>query len=211
MSSKVEIDTSEFDKNSAGLLEQLGEFTKSTLRRAASAFAHFAARFTPPDVREDKIKKERYFRPIYNLKELIDSGKAITLDKYQYKKGKRWKVFDDKHNKILAYTTSQSEAKKLAKIETRGLMKVMWGKSLPDIGGNVPAAIQRLLSKSPALRQLPYSESALEEKDGEVSVEIENKATGIERVSAMAEANGYRAAEKTLKVMQQFMDREREI
>ena len=211
MSSKVTIDTSEFDKNAQTLLAQLAEFTKDALRKAASAFAHFAARYTPPEIGQDKIKKERYLRPIYNLKELIDTGRAIPLDRYQYAKGKRWKVFDDKHNKILAYTASQAEAKKLAKIETRGLLKVMWGKDLPDIGGNVPVALQRLISKSPQLRPLPYNRVELKEEDGELSVEIENKASGIERVSNMAEANGYRAAEKTLRVMQQYMDRNREI
>lgn len=205
----VKIDTTEYDKNAQELLAQLGEFATDALRRAASAFAHSAAKYTPPDISQDKIKKERYYRPIFNLKELIDSGKAIQLDIWQYKKGKRWKVIDDKQHKVLAYTSSQSEAKKIAKIETRGLLKVMWGKEMPDIGGNVPAALQRLIGKSPQLRPLPYNRVTLESENGETSVEIENKGTGIERAAPMAESHGYASAMNTLSHIQKFFEKDR--
>ena len=211
MSTQVTVDTSEFDENVQKLLKELGDFAQDALKKAASAFAHYAARYTPPDIGQDKIKKERYFRPIFNLRELIDSGKAIELDKFQYSKGKRWKVIDDRNHKILAYTSSQAEAKKLAKIETRGLMKTMWGKNFDKADMNVPVALQRLLSKSPQLRPLPYNNVKMDMKAGVAEVEIENKATNIEKVSKLAEAHGYRSAEKTLKTIQTKLDERKEL
>lgn len=211
MSVKADIDTSEYDENVAKLLKELGAFAQDALKKAASAFAHFAARYTPPDIGQDKIKKERYYRPIFNLKELIDSGKAIPLDRIQYSKGKRWKVIDDRNHKILAYTSSQADAKKIAKIETRGLMKTMWGKNFDKADMPVPVALQRLLAKSPQLRPLPYNDVKMDVKDGIAEVEIENKATNIENVSKLAEAHGYRAAEKTLKTIQTKLDERRQL
>lgn len=211
MSTSVTVDTSEYDANMEAYLKELGDFAQDALKKAASAFAHFAARYTPPDIGQDKIKKERYYRPIYNLRELIDSGKAIPLDRIQYSKGKRWKVMDDRNHKILAYTSSQSEAKRIAKIETRGLMKTMWGKNMDRADMKVPVAIQRLVAKSPQLRPLPYNNVKMEMKDGIAEVEIENKATNIEKVSKMAEAHGYRSAEKTLKTIQTKLNERRQL
>ena len=184
MSVKADIDTSEYDENVAKLLKELGAFAQDALKKAASAFAHFAARYTPPDIGQDKIKRDRYYRPIFNLKELIDSGKAIPLDR---------------------------NAKKIAKIETRGLMKTMWGKNFDKADMPVPVALQRLLAKSPQLRPLPYNDVKMDVKDGIAEVEIENKATNIENVSKLAEAHGYRAAEKTLKTIQTKLDERRQL
>lgn len=75
----------------------------------------------------------------------------------------------------------------------------------------MPVALQRLISKSPQLKPLPYNEVKLDVKPGVAEVEIENKATNIERVSKLAEAHGYRAAEKTLSTIKTKLEERKEL
>jgi hypothetical protein len=53
-----------------------------------------------------------------------------------------------KKGTAFAYCKKLSQTKKFAKITTRGLSRVMWGKNLNSIGAKVPTVITSILKRS---------------------------------------------------------------
>lgn len=75
------------------------------------------------------------------------------------------------------------------------LLKVMWGKNIQSIGVTMPNALKRLLNRSPKLRTLNYNKVYMQKNDDDVfSLNIENRATGIQRVGLNAKRNGTNSA-----------------
>lgn len=210
-------DISELKNGIKKVLSSVDEEAKTSMTRTAEVFASAAARWTPPFNAGKKtfstrgsetIPKEKYFRPIINLISLVKgeiSGlSANEIDRGQLRQGRRWKVLNTRNKSMrnapaYAYCTTQAQAKRLARIETRGLAKVMWAKNINRIdGANVPRFIQKLISKSPMLEEINYNEASLRQNDTETTVEIENKATNIERYAAYAEKAALDIAKKEL-------------
>ena len=134
----------------------------------------------------------------------------------QYRKKMKYKVLYTKSGikkgTAFAYTKTKAQAKKAAKIETRGLSRVMWGKNLTSIGATVPNSILKILSKSTRLNSLNFNTVKLASANDEQSVEVTNSVTAIERYAKKAELAGYRKVSNSLmREMKQIANREREL
>ena len=206
---KLKFDTEDLDKKIEQVVERTREHAIETLRHSAKVFANAAAKHTMPNKGYLTIPKAKYNRPYVNLRALV-AGKiqglrATEIDLGQLKNGMMFKIFNTRKTSnlrrapVYKYCRSKEELVTLRRIENRGLAKVMWGKSLEQIGSNVPVAIQRLISKSPHLGSLDLSRTSFEEKDNEISVVIENKAYDIERYADYARNEGYKAALNEMK------------
>ena len=194
-------DLKDFEKNAKKCAEDIQNETEPILKKSVKVFANAAAKATWPDKGKSSIRNTLYFRPVLSLKKLI-AGEyakypASEIDKGQLKRGMRYKVVNTKKGKrgqAYAYTKTLAEAKALSRIETRGLNRVMWGKSVTDIGVDVPLGIQNLIKKSPKLGSLPYSKTTFGKEQDSQYVEVTNSATGIES----AGKDGVKAGDKAV-------------
>lgn len=203
---KFDYDLKDFEKKANQVISDVQSETEPILKKSTIVFANAAAKKTPPDIGSYRIKKERYFRPVISLKKLLagEYGKytASEIDRGQFSRGMRYKVINDRkrnENAAYAYTKTLADAKALSRIKTRGLSKTMWGKSLTQIGVDVPLGIQRLISQSPRLSELPYSRTSYGKEPNVQYVEITNQAKNIERFGKMAERAGEKAVARELK------------
>ena len=208
---KLDFDTKDFEEKSKALMAEIKGESEEIVKHSAVVFANAAAKWTPPRKNGSLslvIPNDKYMRPYAVLSILIQGGydglQATEIDKIQYQNGMKFKIYNTKKNKTsrapaYAYCRTKGELKKLRRIANRGLAKAMWGKSLSQIGVNVPIGIQRLINKSPALAGLDYSTTEMHVEDDSVYVTIENRATDIEKYAAAAEAYGYRKVAAELK------------
>jgi hypothetical protein len=200
----------DFIKKANEVIKEAKAESVKIIQACAAAFANGAAKFTPPSIGKNSIEKKYYERPFVVLLRLIRGGyagmAATEEDKQQFRNGMIYKVLDTRYpnkfrsNVAFGYCKTKGQLKKLCKIETRGLSRVMWGKDLEEIGVKVPVAIQRLLRKSPKLQSLDFNKNKIIENGDTVAVEIENDVARIERYGKMAEKAGYTNAEKALRV-----------
>ena len=200
---KMQYDMKDFEQKANKLVQDVMSESEEIVKHSAVVFANAAAKWTPP--RKDgsmslNIPKEKYERPFVVLSKLIageyDGLYATEIDRAQYQRGMKFKIYNTKKNKperapAFAYCKTKGELKRLRRIAHRGLAKVMWGKSLDQIGVNVPIGIQRLINKSPALETLDYSDTELTNEADKVSVTIKNSASDIEKYASAAERYGY--------------------
>ena len=129
---------------------------------------------------------------------------ATQIDLGQLKRGMVYKVFNTKRQSKMerapafGYCKTKYDLERMRRIKHRGLAKAMWGKSLNQIGLQIPLHIQRLMShaNSPALEELNYSSTKLTEDPAAdtVTVEVENKAENIERYAEVARNRAYEIA-----------------
>lgn len=206
---KLEFDMGDFEKAIERVIMKTKEQAKEVLRHSAKVFANAAAKHTMPNKGYVTIPNKKYDRPYVNLRALaagkIEGLRASEIDLGQLRNGMIFKIFDTRRTSNLKrapaykYCRTKEELKILRRIKNRGLAKAMWGKSLTQIGTNVPLSIQKLLRKSPHLESLDLSSSRFEEKDDDISVVIENKAYDIERYADYARNEGYKAALRELK------------
>lgn len=207
-------DTKEYEENVRKFIDEVRKSQEELLKKAATFFATAAAKFSPPSIGQNKIEKKFYTRPILSLQELIANGEASSIDEYQFKAGKKFKIVNTKNGKekAYAYCKTASEAKKLAKIANRGLARVMWGKSLPEIGVRIPNTIQALIKKSPNLEKLNYSSSSLTTNEECMSIlEIENSSEKVEQFNHFAVKHGEDNAQKGMKIWaRNFINNNRE-
>lgn len=202
----------------------------------AIRFAEAAARFTPPNIGKATIDEKYYSRPIYSLTDLAKGlvrtprGRRVHATKEDYealRNGFKYKVVNTKYrlprelkNKAVAYTKGINEAKRIAKIERRGLSKYSWGGMLNNVKQNLNAQIatgekrpevftvsklpnifQRLARKSPAITkymwgtyQWHFYPSNKEVK--RISFTIENRLAEIQSYGSLAIRQGLNAARK---------------
>ncbi len=209
-------DLSSFNENVKRVIADIREETGEILKKSAVVFVNAAAKQTPPDIHSYTIKKERYERAFYVLIRLVRGGyhrvHATEEDREMLKQGMVYKVVDSRTRKAVGYCKTKQELKKLRRIETRGLSKVMWGKSLSEIGLPIPIGIQRLMNKSPLLKSLPYSKTSFYKQEESQTVEVTNKASKIENFGRSAEAAGQRAVARELRWrLKAIADKERKI
>lgn len=214
MSFKVRLkyDLDEFQSKCNELMQNIRKETVDILKKSTVVFVNAAAKATPPKRNGSfsmTIEKEKYQRPFVSLLKLIrgECGglTANEIDRSQFAKGMKFKIFNTRNTSNLskapayAYCRSKGELKQLCRIKHRGLAKVMWAKSLTNIGVNIPIGIQRLINKSPALNDLTYSKTTLENEEDKATVKILNQATNIDKMGDNAKRQGYYKVAKELK------------
>ena len=203
---RFDYDMSEFEANSKKVIEDIQHETKNMLIKASTDFADGAAKATPPSIGKASIEKKYWSRPILVLGLLIrnkyPNHKPTKEDYDQYRKKMKYKVLYTKSGikkgTAFAYTKTKMQAKKAAKIETRGLSRVMWGKNLSSIGATIPNSILRILAKSTKLNNLNFNTVKMISQQDEQGVEITNSVTAIERYAKKAELAGYRKVSNAL-------------
>lgn len=217
---KVSWDTEDFEKKLKEVGEKIQEETDDMLVRLSTSFVGGAAKATPPSIGKASIEKKYWTRPILSLALLVrnryQNFKATKEDYEQYRKKMKYKVLYTKSGvkkgTAWAYTKTKAAAKKAAKIETRGLSRVMWGKNLGDIGAKVPNSLLRILAKSTKLSTLNFNTVKQIKTDEERSVEITNSVKAIERYAKKAELIGYKAVTNSLmRELRGIADKKREV
>lgn len=197
---KFDWDTDEFEKNLEEVRTELQKDTKSILIRNAPKFVEAAAKYTPPTLGKNTIDKTRYERPVLVLSRLVNGGysdfKPTQEDIAQLRKKMVYKVLNTKtgvkKGTAYAYCKTKGQAKKLSKIQTRGLARVMWGKKLESIGSKTPNSILRLMKKSPAIATMNYSTQSVINSNDETSLIFENNAKFIERIARLGKEQGFK-------------------
>ena len=192
--------TEEFEKNLEELQKEIKADTKNILIRNAPKFAEAAAKYTPPSLGKNSIDKAKYFRPILVLSRLVNGGysqyKPTQEDINQLRKKMVYKVLNTKtgvkKGEAYAYCKTKGQAKKLSKIKTRGLARIMWGKNLEKIGAKTPNSILRLIRKSPDVNTMNYSKQSIINSSDETSLTFENSAKFIERIADLGKRQGER-------------------
>lgn len=217
---KLNYDTSEFEANTKKVIEDIQNETKNMLIKASTDFADGAAKATLPSIGKASIEKKYWSRPILVLGLLIrnkySTYKPTKEDYIQYHKKMKYKVLYTKtgirKGTAFAYTKTKAQAKRAAKIETRGLSRVMWGKNLTSIGATIPNSILRILSKSTKLNNLNFNTVKIVSSNDEQGIEITNSATAIERHAKKAELAGYRKVSNALmKEMKKIAEKPHEL
>ena len=197
---KFDWETKDFEKNLEELRKEIKEDTKDILIRNAPKFAEAASKYTPPDIGKNTIDKAKYARPILILSRLVNGGyyqyKPTQEDINQLRKKMVYKVLNTKSGvkkgTPYAYCKTKGQAKKLSKIKTRGLARIMWGKNLEQIGAKTPNSILRLIRKSPDVSSLNYSKQYIINSNAETSLIFENSAKFIDRISDIAKRQGFK-------------------
>lgn len=203
---KFSYDMSDFEQKANQAAKDIKDDTVETVKYCANVFSNAAAKYTPPSIGKNSIEKKYYERPFLVLIRLIRGGyagkTASEEDREQYKNGMVYKVLDTRKGKsdTFAYCRTKGQLRQLRRIANRGLSRVMWGKDLEEIGVKVPAAITRLIGKSPNLTKLDFNDNRMETNDDVVEVEIENDVANIERYARFAEKKGYDKVRSALAV-----------
>lgn len=188
MNLESKIDTKPLQKEIQKAAAELHQEAKESLLKSASVFASAAQKFTPPfnygASSSASIPKKFYYRQVKSLKEIAKLREGNTQDYEMLRKGFLYKIFRTSegslnvprnYNKAYAYARTAQEAKRLARIETRGLMRAMWGKNLYEIDAKVPTTIKNILMKSPKLEGMEYNDVSLKDEGDGWTVEITNK------------------------------------
>lgn len=148
----------------------------------SEAFVKNAAKNSPPQIGKASISREFYTRPILNLIKLArgeyNAYRFTQQDSIALKNKMIFKIINTKKgvkkNTAFGYAKTQAQAKKLAKIQTRGNLRYQWGKNLNDIGGKIPTSILALQRKAKALKDLDYNKIYF--TDNKSTVIIQNAA-----------------------------------
>lgn len=201
-------------------------------------FSVAAAKFTPPNMGKAYIDAKYYNRPIYSLTDLArglvrtSRGRRVYATKEDFtalRAGYRFKVVNTRYRatrqqrrEAYAYTKGINEAKRLARIQHRGLSKYSWGSMINNIEediqnqfdegvtpqqlsvfrvNNLPPIFQRLLRKSPAIKKFNWGtydwDFLPSPKNIErISFRITNRLAQIETYGKIAIDQGIRAASK---------------
>lgn len=126
-----------------------GFYTEYFARMMLRKFAETAARYSPPNIGKASIEEKYYYRPIYKLEDLAKglcrttTGKRLYATKEDYaalRKGMKFKIMNTKYRvkrgTVYAYAKGINEAKRLSRIENRGLTKYSWGNILQTFNKN---------------------------------------------------------------------------
>lgn len=204
----------------------------------ALKFSQAAAKFTPPNIGKAYIDPKYYSRPIYSLEDLAKGlvrtarGRRIHATREDFaalRNGFKFKVVNTKYRAsrmermtAVAYTKGINEAKRLARIENRGLSKYSWGGMMNnseeaiqkqfDEGihplqlsvfklGNLPPIFQRLLRKSPSIQKYNWGTYDWDFRPSprdvkKIEFTVENRLAQIEAYGRLAISKGINAASR---------------
>lgn len=218
---KFDYDMEQFKANIERLINKIKGNTKEILIEASSEFAKQASKYTPPCIGKNSIEKKYYTRPILVLKTLINGGyadfKATKQDVEQFRINKmKFKILNTKKgvekDTAFGYCKTKSQAKKMAKIANRGLARVLWGKSLPEINAQIPNNIFRLMNKSPNMTNKRLSITSYDQKDEEETITINNKFTNLSSFGKLAQKHGLKKVTSYInKKIKQIAEKNQEV
>ena len=118
------------------------------------------------------------------------------------RKGFLYKVVNTKagvkKGTAFAYCKKLSQTKKFAKITTRGLSRVMWGKDLNQIGAKVPTVISSIIKRSKDVTRVDLNDVKLKSNNDVYEIQIINNVANIERYAKIALNQGYLRAQKAI-------------
>lgn len=196
-------------------------------------FSVSAARFTPPNIGKAYIDAKYYNRPIYKIEDLAKGlirtsrGRRLYATKEDFaalRNGFKYKVMNTKYRvrpgTVFAYAKGINEAKRLSRIERRGLSKYSWGSMLNNVEediknqldegvagnklvvfrvGNLPPIFQRLLRKSPDIKRFNWGTYDWDllpspRQVNRISYKVTNRLAQIEAYGRIAIAQGLVAA-----------------
>ena len=113
-------------------------------------FAQVAAKYTPPNIGKAYIDQKYYSRPYYKIEDLAKGlirtsrGKRLYATKEDFaalRNGFKFKIMNTKQGvkrgTVYAYAKGINEAKRLARIQNRGLSKYSWGSIINSFIGRV--------------------------------------------------------------------------
>lgn len=194
--------TKDFDKAVDHNIALVKAQTKNILIASSTQFAAGAATYTPPSMKKAVIEKKYWSRPVQYIPTLANNNRATQEDIQMLRKGFLFKVVYNKagvkKGTAFAYCKKLSQTKKFAKITTRGLSRVMWGKNLTSIGAKVPTVITSILKRSKDLAKVNLNKVELKSNKDQHIVQIENAVASIERYAKIALNQGYLRAEKAI-------------
>lgn len=198
-----DLETKTFDKAVEENIALVKAETKNILLASSTQFSAGAATYTPPSMKKAVIEKKYWTRPVGFIPTLIKQGQATKKDIDMLHQGYFYKVIYNKagipKGTAFAYCKKLSQTKKFAKITTRGLSRVMWGKNLNSIGAKVPTVITSILKRSKDLVDVNLNDvKLLKTKEDVYQVHIQNKVASIQRYAIIALNQGYRRAEKAM-------------
>lgn len=225
--------------NSGQIFNDIGQYFKKLtvpiVQALIRTFAVEASKYTPPGSKTKKlgtayISKELYYRPYYNMidmsKGLINDSKGRPLyptkdDYAAIRNGFKFKVINTKHGvkrgTVYAYTKGINEAKRLARIQNRGLSKYSWGSILANFSqiktetGNgfyqseLPPVFRRLAKESPNITKYTWGAVSIDStniRSGRMTFVITNNLTDIQRYGQIAIRRGSQALLKQWNKMQ---------
>lgn len=194
--------TKDFDKAVDHNIALVKAQTKNILIASSTQFAAGAATYTPPSMKKAVIEKKYWTRPVQYIPSLAKNNRATQEDIQMLRKGFLFKVVYNKagvkKGTAFAYCKKLSQTKKFAKITTRGLSRVMWGKNLNSIGAKVPTVITSILKRSKDVAKVNLNTVELKSNKDQHIVQIENAVASIERYAKIALNQGYLRAEKAI-------------
>lgn len=181
------------------------------IRSMARVFCQTAAKFTPPNMGKSYIDEKYYYRPVQDLS-LLAKGQyspyhATKADYQALRKGYKFRVLNTKvghkKNEVYAYTRGINEAKRLARIENRGLARYTWGNALNNKGIHwsegkmdqfvhsqieveLPPIFKRLERKSPNITKFNFGSRQMSYRNGIISMTILNRLAQSERYCQIA-------------------------
>lgn len=197
-----EMQTKDFDKDVEKNVALVKAESKNILIASTTQFAAGAATYTPPSMKKAVIEKKYWTRPVKYIPTLIKNNRATQEDIEMLRQGYFFKVVYNKagvkKGTAFAYCKKLSQTKKFAKITTRGLSRVMWGKNLSSIGAKVPTVITSILKRSKDLADVNLNIVRVTSKKDQHIVEIQNAVASIERYAKIALNQGYYRAQKAI-------------
>lgn len=180
-------------------------------------FTATAARFTPPNMGKANIEQKYYFRPVQDLT-LLAKGEyapyhATKADYAALREGFKFRVLNTKvghkRNEVYAYTKGINEAKRVSRIQNRGLARYTWGDALNNHaeevmkiqaqkGGKIvetdlPPIFHRLAKKSPNITKYHFGYAMATWKRGanaQYNITVINKLTEVEKYCTIAVEKG---------------------
>lgn len=192
-----------------------------SLKKGAVNYSLTAAKVMPPPKNGNKglkIEEKLYWRPIYNIINLLKKPQRIEkiFDSFRFGKHMKEKlrqaVKDGKYyvlvgykdkgkHQFIQYGAKRAQLKqKWGRIKYRGLYKWLWGANFSDIGQKTPIAFRRLQNASPALeKERDLSSMELKKTNTSVFIQSQYYATGIDYFARLAERKALRSSLNKIK------------
>lgn len=200
------------------------------LRSMLRVFCQTAAKYTPPNIGRTVIEQKYYTRPIQGLIKLARGGYPRSTftaqDREALRSGYVFKVLNTKYRahkrgEAFAYTKGINEAKRLAKIQNRGLARYTWAvamntksiDSYEDAKNRFSSGFhvieespifKRLTRKSPNITKYRFGERAITYRYGVIHMRVINKLSQSERYNVIA---AQRATAQVLKWTDRFFSK----
>lgn len=211
------------DNQYAAVNRVIKRYSAFIATKMARVFAETAARFTPPNMGKANIEEKYYYRPVQELTKLAKGEyppyHATRADFAALRQGFKFRVLNTKlghrKNEVYAYTKGINEAKRVSRIQNRGLSRYTWGDALNNHaeeifqmqaqnGGliletNLPPIFHRLAKKSPNITKyhFGYSSAKIQKgKEATYHVQVVNKLADSERYCRIAIERGTMAVNR---------------